>query len=76
MNNLKPLTLEDFKAAVDNIVADANDPSSELTLLLEEGRHYEVEAAKFDAEFARRIGLIVSSIDGLVKYAQSRMEEN
>lgn len=74
MNNLKPYTLEDFRAMVDQMIEDATDPASEVNLLLVEGRHYVVESAKFDMEFARKMGLVVSSIEDLLNYAKNRKE--
>jgi len=71
MDNLKPLSLDDFRAMVDNMI---NDDEGELKLLLAEGRHYQNETAKFDMDFARKMGLVVASIEDLVSYAKTRRE--
>ncbi len=76
MNSFKPLTLEDFRAMVDNMIKEANDPHGEASLLIAEGRHYVNETAKFDMDFARKVGLVVSSIEDLVKYARERKDHN
>lgn len=69
------ITIEEFRTMIDNLVGDATDPNSEIHQLIAEGRGYVAQTAKFDVEFARKIGLVVSSIEDLLQYVKNRKEQ-
>ena len=69
MNDFKTFSLEDFRAFVDHMVDD-----DEIPLVIAEGRHYVTETAKFDMDFAKKLGLVVSSLEDVIKHARARRE--
>lgn len=71
MNDFKTFTLEYFRAFVDNMLDDEQAP-----LMIAEGRHYVAETAKFDMDFAKKLGLVVSSLEDVLKYARDRRERS
>jgi hypothetical protein len=74
MSNHKDFTPEDIRNMVDEIAAEANDPSSELHSMLEEMRSASIASAKFDVNLADRFLAIRQSFVDLVAYVKSRKE--
>lgn len=72
----KKMTADEFKAIVNEILEDANDPNSELYGILADGEQMIKETSAFDVGFSQRMGALIGSIRDLADYVKARAEKN
>jgi len=71
-----PMTKEEFRAGLNDMLADAADPNGELAYILKDGKEFIADSAQFDPTFAAKLQTILDSFTDLVTYVKSRNERN
>ncbi len=71
-----PMSLEDFRVGLNDMLADAADPHGELASIMEEGKEFISESAKYDTIFADKLQTCLDSFVDIVEYVKARAERN
>ena len=70
----KPMTVEEFRDALNDLVSQVEDPNSEVNEVLAEGALLVSDLRQFDAVLADKTQALFDSVSGLVEYVKSRKE--
>ncbi len=72
----KPMTLEEFREGLNDLVAEVEDPNSEISVMMTEGTGLSSQLREFDPILADKMQLIFDNVGDLVSYVKSRKERN
>lgn len=72
----KTMTIEEFRAGLNEMLDDAANPDGELASILAEGKEFIAEAERFDPVFSGKLQLVLDNFVDVVDYVKARAERN